>query len=149
MSRDYAVKDRDGTIHDEPGRKEALRSRKAYGGLIVQRKGEGNWEPWKRRRVFLWVFLAIQAVFIVWLIVGAATIQTGPSHAELASACYNHAWWPLFTSQADCVTHYGNALNTAGQVGKGIGAALVVLIWVVVDFFVALTYLIYRLARRA
>lgn len=102
----------------------------------------------KRRRVFLWVFLAIQAIFIIWLVVGLATVHTGPTQAQLASACYNHHWWPLFKSQADCVTHYGGALTDAGNVGKGIGAALVVLVWVVVDIILGITYGVYRLASR-
>ena len=35
MSKHFAIKDRDGTIHDEPSRKDALRDQKAYGGLVV------------------------------------------------------------------------------------------------------------------
>lgn len=34
----YAIKDRDGTIHDEPSWKQAMHERKAYGGVLVQRK---------------------------------------------------------------------------------------------------------------
>lgn len=102
----------------------------------------------RKRRVFMWVFLAIQALFVVWLVVGLATTQTGPTHAQLVSACYHHAWWPLFQSQADCVTHYGGALTAAGNVGKGLGAAVIVLVWVVVDVLLGITYGIYRLASR-
>jgi hypothetical protein len=40
--------------------------------------------PRKKRRVFLWVFLSIQALFILWLVVGLATTHTGPTHADLA-----------------------------------------------------------------
>ena len=104
--------------------------------------------PRKKRRVFLWVFLTIQALFILWLVVGMATVHTGPSAADLAAGCYNHNWWPLFKSQADCVTHYGAALQEAGNVGKGIGAALIVALWFFVDFFLGLGYGIYRLASR-
>jgi hypothetical protein len=104
--------------------------------------------PRRKRRIFLWVFLAIQIIFLVWLITGLFTDQTGPTHAQLVSGCYDHHWWPLFKNQADCVTHYGGALNTAGKVGKGAGAALLVVAWCIVDFLVAVPYLIYRLARR-
>ena len=104
--------------------------------------------PKKRRRVFLWVFLAIQALFILWLVVGVATVHTGPSAADLAAGCYHHNWWPLFKSQADCVTHYGATLQAAGNVGKGIGAALIVVAWVVVDLLLAIPYVIYKLATR-
>jgi hypothetical protein len=71
--------------------------------------------PRKKRRIFLWVFMAVQVIFIVWLIDGAATIHTQ---------------------------------TTAGDIGKGVGAALVVMIWVVVDFLLGTTYGIYRLASR-
>src|SRR6185312_11626421 len=35
--------------------------------------------PRRKRRVFLWVFLAIQALFVAWLVTGLATVHTGPS----------------------------------------------------------------------
>jgi hypothetical protein len=105
-------------------------------------------KPRKRRRVFMWTFLAIQALFLAWVIVGMATVHTGPSHADLASACYYHNWWPLFKSQADCVTHYGKALNDAGTIGKGIGLALVLGLWVVVDVILGIGRLVVLTARR-
>lgn len=102
----------------------------------------------KRRRVFMWVFFAVQALFILWLVVGLATVHTGPTTAQLASACYHHHWWPLFKSQADCVTHYGGALTSAGNLGKGIGAALIIVLWMVVDVILGVSYGVYRLATR-
>jgi hypothetical protein len=105
-------------------------------------------KPRKRRRVFMWSFLAVQALFLTWVIVGMATIHTGPSHADLASACYHHNWWPLFKSQADCITHYGKALNDAGTIGKGIGLALVLGLWVVVDIILGIGRLVVLTARR-
>jgi hypothetical protein len=60
----YAVKDRDGKITQEQGKKDAKRDQKAYGGLIVRSKGEGEFKPWKPHHIFLWVFLAVQAIFI-------------------------------------------------------------------------------------
>jgi len=104
--------------------------------------------PRKRRRVFLWVFLAIQALFVVWIITAAATVHTGPTQAQLASACYSHHWWPLFKSQADCVTHYGGALNDAGTAGKAIGIGLIIVFWMVVDVILGVSYGVYRLATR-
>jgi hypothetical protein len=41
-----------------------------------------------------------------------------------------------------------NALGGASKVGASVGAALVVIVWVVVDFLLGITYGIYRLARR-
>lgn len=105
-------------------------------------------KPRRRRRVFLWVFLAVQALFVAWLVTGLATVHTGPTSAQLASECFNHNWFPLFKSQADCVTHYGNALQEAGNVGKGIGAALIVAAWVAVDLILGISYAIYRVTRK-
>jgi hypothetical protein len=104
-------------------------------------------KPRKKRRIFLWVFLAIQVLFIAWVI-SAAVTGTGPSASDVAQGCDNGAWQGLFTSHADCVKHYAVALSDAGNTGKGIAVALIVVIWVIVDFLVGLTYGIYRLARR-
>jgi hypothetical protein len=99
--------------------------------------------------VFLWVFLAIQALFLLWLVVGLVTVQTGPSHAELASTCYNHNWYPLYNSQADCVHNYGATLTGVGDVGKAAGAALIIGLWVAVDAILGISYGVYRLATRS
>jgi hypothetical protein len=105
--------------------------------------------PRKKRRIFLWVFLAIQVLFIIWIIAGAASKVPGPTAAQQAAAqCANGGWQGLFTSQADCTQHYAVALNDAGNAGKGIGVAIVVLFWVVVDFFLGVGYVVYKLARR-
>jgi len=104
--------------------------------------------PRRKRRVFLWVFLAIQALFILWLVVGLATTHAGPTQAQLAQGCYHHNWYPLFKSQADCVTHYGGALTDAGNVGKGLGAAVIIIFWMVVDVILGVSYGVYRLATR-
>lgn len=114
-----------------------------------QRRHSSQQAPRKRRRVFLWVFLGIQALFIIWIIVGVATTHTGPTQAQLAQGCYNGNWYPLFKSQADCVQHYGGALQDAGNIGKGIGVALVIALWVAVDVILGIGYGIYRLARRS
>ena len=37
--KQYAVKDRDDSIHDRGSKRDALRSRKAYGGMVVRLKG--------------------------------------------------------------------------------------------------------------
>ncbi len=147
MSKDYALKDRDGTIHEEPGRKEAMRERKAYGGMLVTKKGPDGWKPYKPHRVFLWVFLVIQAIFIIWLIAGATT-HTNPSATDIAAWCGNGKWSPLYDSYKACVADAGSSLQAAANFGKGIGMGLIVILWVVVDFLLAVTYGVYRLARR-
>lgn len=105
--------------------------------------------PRKRRRVFLWVFLGIQALFVIWIITAVATVHTGPTQAQLVQGCYNGHWYPLFKSQADCVKHYGGALNDAGTAGKAIGVGLIIAFWVAVDVILGISYGIYRLARRS
>ncbi len=101
--------------------------------------------------MFLWVFLAVQILFLIWLITGIAS--TGSSgadaHTQAVQWCATPAnWQSLYSSQADCVTHYGNTLNAASDVGKGIGVGLIVAVWVAVDFFLGLGYGIYRLSTR-
>ena len=103
--------------------------------------------PRRKRRVFLWVFLAIQVLFLIWIIAGAAS--SGPSTAaQAASLCDHHAWFPLYKSQAACLADSGRLLHEATDTGKGLGIALIVVFWCVVDFLVGFGYLIYRVASR-
>jgi hypothetical protein len=104
--------------------------------------------PRRKRRIFLWVFLAIQALFLIWLVTGLATVNTAAPASQVSAACYHHAWWPLFKSQADCVTHFGGALTDAGDAGKAIGAGLIVVFWCVVDVILGVTYGVYKLSTR-
>ena len=141
----YAVKDRNGTIHPEGGKKAARSNQKAYGGMVVRAKGEGEYTPWKPRKVFLWVFLAIQVCFIAWLISAAAS-GTGTSPADIAATCGGNRWYPLWKSYNDCAAHSG--VIAAHDVGKGIAVGAIITVWVVIDFIVGLTYGIYRLVKR-
>ncbi|HSR87092.1 MAG TPA: hypothetical protein VLM11_23160 [Streptosporangiaceae bacterium] len=70
------------------------------------------------------------------------------SATDLAQVCNGNNWYPVVKSHADCMTHYNVALNEAQNVGKGLGAAVVVIVWIVVDFFLGLGDGIYRLATR-
>lgn len=123
-----------------------------YGDAAYQQDWQGAASPpKKRRRVFLWVFLGIQALFLIWIITGiAGTSHSGSdAHTQAVQFCADKANWQyLFKSQTDCVTHYGNGLNDASNVGKGLGVAVIVVVWIVVDFFLGLGYGIYRLASR-
>ena len=105
-------------------------------------------KPRKRKRVFMWTFLAIQLVFIA-LIVAYGMESTGPSHADIVAGCYNGAWQGLFQSQQDCVVHYGHALNEAGHTGQGIGIALVIGLWVATDVILGIGRIVVVLARRS
>ena len=100
-------------------------------------------QPRKRRRVFLWVFLAIQALFIIWLIAGGVSTGGG-IHASVAAQCLQQAKGMGMT-QAQCISWLGGAAKT----GTAIGTALIVMLWVVVDFLTAVTYGVYRLATRS
>ena len=94
------------------------------------------------------VFLAIQAVFLIWVITGAAS--KGPATgAQVAQLCSGTGWQGLYSSYSACVKGNASLLAGASDTGKAIGVGLIVVIWVVVDFLVALTYGIYRLARRS
>ena len=86
----------------------------------------GTVTPRKRRRVFLWIFLAVQVIFIIWIIAGAS--GNARSCAGLAGQAHSN-----------CV---------AGNVGTGIGVVLIFVVWCVVDFLLGVPYVIYRLARR-
>src|SRR5437763_6010564 len=101
----------------------------------------------RKRRVFIWAFLAIQVIFLALVIIQLQG-HTGPSQSDLASSCYHHNWWPLFKSQSDCVVHFGGALNQAGEAGKGIGAALIIGLWVAADVILGIGRLVVLTARR-
>jgi hypothetical protein len=80
-------------------------------------------EAKKKRHIFRWVFLAIQVLFLVWIISGIA----GNSDS--------------------CADQAGDALDAcqAGTaVGTGIGVALIIGLWVAVDVILGITYLIIR-----
>ncbi|MDR7086595.1 hypothetical protein J2X11_001434 [Aeromicrobium panaciterrae] len=90
--------------------------------------GQATSEPKKKKkRVFLWVFMAVQVLFIVWVVGGASTGSGNPS---------------------DCGSLDLETCNAASDVGTSIGVALIVAFWVVVDFLMAVVYGVYRLARR-
>ena len=82
--------------------------------------------PRRKRRVFLWVFLAVQLLFIVWIIAGIASGGTAD----------------------DCGSLDAETCQAAADVGTGLGVFLIIVFWMVVDFFLAVIYGVYRLAKR-
>ncbi|MGW7067188.1 hypothetical protein ACWGII_13945 [Streptomyces sp. NPDC054855] len=82
----------------------------------------------KPRKVFLWIFLVVQALFVIWIIVGVNSASDDPSCEGLA----------------------GDALKLcqdAGDVGTAIGVGLIIGLWAAVDIILGVTYGIYRLSR--
>lgn len=96
--------------------------------------------PRRKRRVFLWVFLAVQVLFVIWVITAAA--GGGSIHSEAVAYCHAHP--DRFLSFAQCVSDYGGG----AKVGAAIGAGLIVVFWAVVDVILGVSYGVWRLARR-
>jgi hypothetical protein len=101
-------------------------------------------EPWppqrRRRRVFLWVFLAVQVLFVVLLVVQAA--GGGSVHSDAVAYCHAHP--DQYLPFAQCVSDYGGG----AKVGTAVGAGLIVVLWAVVDVILGVSYGVWRLARR-
>lgn len=74
-----------------------------------------------KRHIFRWVFLAIQVLFLVWIITGVTA--EGPACAPNLSA---------------------EACQAAQGIGTGIGVALIIGLWIAVDLILGITYLIFR-----
>ncbi|MGW7331001.1 hypothetical protein ACWGIU_20865 [Streptomyces sp. NPDC054840] len=86
--------------------------------------------PAKPHRVFFWVFLAVQILFLVWII---TAVNEAP---DLPDACVG------LTGDALQICRDG------GEVGTAIGVGLLIALWAAVDIILATTYGIYRLSRR-
>jgi len=142
----YGVQGREGRIYYVISRKEAIKTAKQYGGMAVCNKN-GIVKQTKRRKIFLWFFLALQVAMIVW-IVSAVSSSDGPTSAEIAQLCGGNAWQGLFSSHNDCVVHGAVGIQAAHSVGKGLAVGVIVVAWVIVDFLAGITYGIYRLATR-
>jgi ABC-type Fe3+ transport system permease subunit len=84
-------------------------------------------QPRKPRRVFLWAFLAVQLIFLLWVLLGA---QSGAGTPD------------------DCGTLSREACNDADNAGTAIGVGIVIALWAAVDIILGITYAVYRLARR-
>lgn len=84
----------------------------------------------KPHRLFLWIFLAVQALFLLWIIMGVNSASD---------------------DDPDCEGLTGDALKLcqdAGDVGTAIGVGLIIGLWAAVDIILGVTYGIYRLSRR-
>ena len=76
-----------------------------------------------RRHLFLWFFLAVQALFIAWLVVG-------------------------ISGNAGIMTHGSEAAQAGAEIGTTIGAGLIFGVWVGVDVILGVGRLIVVTSRR-
>lgn len=81
----------------------------------------------RRPRWFMWFFLAVQALFLLWIILGARSGAGTPD---------------------DCGTLDSRTCNDAESVGTAIGVGLIIILWAVTDIILGITYAVVRLARR-
>lgn len=102
----------------------------AWGPREPQRPPPQGPPPKKRRRVFLWVFLAIQILFLIWVITGAASGSGTPEGCQ-----------GLTGDELD-------TCNAASDVGTTIGVGLMIALWAAVDVILGFSYVVYRLASR-
>ena len=80
--------------------------------------------PRKKRRVFLWAFLAIQILFIMWLVSAGTTTDHAVTHC----------------TGVDC--------KGATEAGPAIGIGLIVVFWMIADVILGVCYGVYKLATR-
>lgn len=81
----------------------------------------------RKRRIFMWVFFAVQVLFLIWVIAGVSSGAGSPD---------------------DCGTLSREACNDAENAGTAIGVGLVIALWAAVDIVLGFSYAIYRLGRR-
>lgn len=84
-------------------------------------------KPKRKKRIFMWTFLAVQVLFL-FLVIGG--INSGSGHAT------------------DCGSLSQSACDSASDVGTGIGVMLLIGMWFFVDCFLAVGYAVYRMAKR-
>lgn len=104
------------------------------------------------RNFFRYCFFAVQAIFLIWLIsaFAASSGNGADAHAQAVQWCADKSNWQyLYHSQADCVTHYGNGLNAAGDIGSGIAVGLIIGLWVAADIILGIGRIVVMLGRRA
>lgn len=89
-------------------------------------------KPKKKKRIFMWFFLAVQALFVIWLIAG---LGGADAEAECAGQTFNG-----FYTREDCIMAF--------EAGTGIGVGLVFILWLVVDFILVMGWAVVKLARR-
>ncbi|BFP51441.1 hypothetical protein SCMC78_12480 [Streptomyces sp. CMC78] len=82
---------------------------------------------------FFWVFIAIQALFVAWIVTGS--IEVAKSWPE----CEGLAGFELELCQAE---------TTGTEIGTALGIGFIVFLWAATDVIVGGAYAIYRLAKK-
>jgi hypothetical protein len=142
MSKRYALKDRDGTIHEEPSREAALIKQQAYGGMVVTTTDTGTWKPYKSHRALWWallVVLAVQAFFAIRLAT-LATSHPSPTPADIASWCGTNKSAPGYQ---DCVVGSVGTYQSGHEGENSVSMFITILLWIAVDVMLAVGFLIY------
>jgi hypothetical protein len=80
-------------------------------------------QPKRKVRVFTWVILAINALFLIWVIAGVAS---GSGHAT------------------DCGSLDQNTCDSASHVGTAIGVGIIVFLWAAADLILGVIWLVTR-----
>lgn len=79
--------------------------------------------PKKRKtRVFTWIILAVNVIFLIWIIAGVSSVSGGKCDATMSV----------------------DACNSAKAIGGGIGALLVIFLWVAADVILGILWLVTR-----
>ncbi len=76
----------------------------------------------RKTRVFTWIILAINAIFLIWIIAGVSSVSSGKCDATMTVA----------------------ACNSAKAIGGGIGALLIIFLWVAADVILGILWLVTR-----
>lgn len=84
----------------------------------------------------MWVFLAVQVLFVVLIVVGSVGGAKSGTQVDCTGL-----------SAQDCKS-IQDAADAGTAIGTGIGVAALVAVWCVADFLLAVGYGIYRIARR-
>ena len=85
-------------------------------------------KPKKKKRIFMWFFLAIQLLFVIWVIAGLKGQPT--------------------VDQSTCGGLDLESCNAASDLGTGIGLALVLGLWAFVDFILVVVWAVVTFSRR-
>ena len=106
--------------------------------------------PRKRHRVFLWFFLAVQAVFLVWVIAGASTGSgnAAQGRAQAVQQCSGTGWQGLYSSYPECVTQLSSLYGGASNAGTAVGVGIVISLWVAADVILGVGRIVVVSSRR-